>query len=410
MKKHILSVFLLGLVSLIIHQEVVAEPASIFTRANEQPVHSLAVSYEDSVSFASAPIIRFKESKNDGVFLYGKKQVIVGKKSPYEIFEFSISETPNEITFSIESNLPLEGLPEPRARNKHVGYGDLMLYYKNAKIGIKFAGRNKGIYSNITTINNTENYFGSKTPQIYINRLKSASVHDSNRILPPEWVTHVGRGALLSKEVEVEQVMENQYHHIQITVSKKDLPKGSFTAYLPTECINDYVLGEYALASELTNDEAEVPNDLSSLPMQNGLRDLRLNTVPIIWLLLREVNPIAGILSLRKSLTTGTTTETTGTTTETTGTTTETTGTTTETTGTTTETTGTTTETTGTTIETTGTTIETTGTTIETTGTTTETPIPEPNPANALVGLGLLLTGVAVTRRHPKEKELEKVS
>lgn len=35
---------------------------------------------------------------------------------------------------------------------------------------------------------------------------------------------------------------------------------------------------------------------------EKGLRDLRLNTIPIIWLLIREINPVAGILFLRKSL------------------------------------------------------------------------------------------------------------
>ena len=163
------------------------------------------------LSFAPAPIItHYPESKNDGIYLSGKHQVIVGEKSPYEILGFSMVETQDNLTFSIKSNLPLAGLPEPRANKQHIGYGDLILYYKNTKIGIKFTDQNKGVYSNITVINDAANHFGSQTPQDYIDRVKSASNHNFNGILPPEWVTHMGTGTLLSREVNVTQIQEDQ--------------------------------------------------------------------------------------------------------------------------------------------------------------------------------------------------------
>ena len=135
--------------------------------------------YETPVSTSSQqlrPAI-YTESPNDGIYITKKGKIIVGKNSPYEISGFSISEAEGNITFEIESNLPLKGLSEPRAKAKRIGYGDLFLYYPNTTAGIRFTGKKIGVYHQVKTVNNAKFHFGNKTTKDYIKRLKSAKAY-----------------------------------------------------------------------------------------------------------------------------------------------------------------------------------------------------------------------------------------
>ena len=173
----------------------------------EVPVESPVAASSQQVT----PAI-YRESPNDGIYMTKQGKVVVGKNSPYEISEFSIIEKEGMITFQIESNLPLKGLSEPRAKAKRIGYGDLLLYYQNTTAGIRFSGKQPGIYHNVRAVNNAKFHFGNKTTKEYIKRLKSANAYDSNMMFPPEWTTHIKTGSLFSQNVKVTEVKKNNPH------------------------------------------------------------------------------------------------------------------------------------------------------------------------------------------------------
>jgi hypothetical protein len=225
--------------------------------------------YEMPVS-TSSPQLRpaiYTEPPNDGIYMTKKGKVVVGKNSPYEISGFSIVETEGNITFEIESNLPLKGLPEPRAKAKRIGYGDLLLYYPNTTAGVRFTGKNTGIYHDVKTVNNAKFHFGNKTTKDYIKRLKSAKAYDANMLFPPDWKTHIQKGSLFSENVKVTETKTANHYVIRITMPRNQLPEGQFVAYLPTECINDYVMGTYPLAgnTQIEEEEGKTPKEVSEM-------------------------------------------------------------------------------------------------------------------------------------------------
>jgi hypothetical protein len=209
----------------------------------------------------------YTESRNDGIYITKKGKIIVGKKSPYEISGFSIIETEGNITFELKSNLPLRGLPETRARAKRIGYGDLLLYYPNTTAGVRFTGKKIGIYHDVKTVNNAKFHFGNKTTTDYIKRLKSAKAYDAKMLFPPDWKTHIKTGALFSKNLNVTEVKTENDYVIRITMPRNQLPEGQFIAYLPTECMNDYVIGTYPLAgnTQIEEEEGKAPKEVAAM-------------------------------------------------------------------------------------------------------------------------------------------------
>jgi hypothetical protein len=225
--------------------------------------------YETPVSTSSQqlqPAI-YTESPNDGIYITKKGKIIVGKNSPYEISGFSIIETKGNITFELKSNLPLKGLSEPRAKAKRIGYGDLLLYYPNTTAGVRFTGKKTGIYHDVKTVNNAKFHFGNKTTKDYIKRLKSADAYDAKMLFPPDWKTHIKAGSLFSKNLKVTEVKIGNHYVIRIRMPRNQLPEGQFVAYLPTECINDYVMGTYPLAgnTQVEEEEGKTPKEVSAL-------------------------------------------------------------------------------------------------------------------------------------------------
>jgi hypothetical protein len=225
--------------------------------------------YETPVSRSSQqlrPAI-YTESPNDGIYMTKKGKIIVGKNSPYEISGFSIVESEGNITFEIESNLSLSGLSEPRAKAKRIGYGDLLLYYPNTTAGVRFTGKTRGIYHDVTTVNNAKFHFGNKTKADYIKRLKSAHVYDAKMLFPPEWETHIKTGSLFSENLKVTESKTANHYVIRITMPRNQLPEGQFVAYLPTECINDYVMGTYPLVgnTQVEEEEGKAPKEVSEM-------------------------------------------------------------------------------------------------------------------------------------------------
>lgn len=225
--------------------------------------------YETPVSTSSQqlrPAI-YTESPNDGIYITKKGKIIVGKNSPYEISGFSIVETEGNITFEIESNLPLKGLSEPRAKAKRIGYGDLFLYYPNTTAGVRFTGKKTGIYHHVKTVNNAKFHFGNKTKTDYIKRLKSANAYDAKMVFPPDWKTHIKTGSLFSRNLNVSEIKTGNHYVIRITMPRNQLPDGQFVAYLPTECMNDYVMGTYPLTgnTQIEEEEGKVPKEVSEM-------------------------------------------------------------------------------------------------------------------------------------------------
>jgi len=225
--------------------------------------------YETPVSTSSQqlrPAI-YTESPNDGIYITKKGKIIVGKNSPYEISGFSIVETEGNITFEIESNLPLKGLSEPRAKAKRIGYGDLFLYYPNTTAGIRFTGKKIGVYHEVKTVNNAKFHFGNKTKTDYIKRLKSANAYDAKMVFPPDWKTHIKTGSLFSRNLNVSEIKTGNHYVIRITMPRNQLPDGQFVAYLPTECMNDYVMGTYPLTgnTQIEEEEGKVPKEVSEM-------------------------------------------------------------------------------------------------------------------------------------------------
>ena len=225
--------------------------------------------YETPVSTSSQqlrPAI-YTESPNDGIYITKKGKIIVGKNSPYEISGFSIVETEGNITFEIESNLPLKGLSEPRAKAKRIGYGDLFLYYPNTTAGVRFTGKKTGIYHHVKTVNNAKFHFGNKTKTDYIKRLKSANAYDAKMVFPPDWKTHIKTGSLFSRNLNVSEIKTGNHYVIMITMLRNQLPEGQFVAYLPTECMNDYVMGTYPLAgnTQIEEEEGKTPKEVSEM-------------------------------------------------------------------------------------------------------------------------------------------------
>ena len=225
--------------------------------------------YETPVSTSSQqlrPAI-YTESPNDGIYITKKGKIIVGKNSPYEISGFSIVETEGNITFEIESNLPLKGLSEPRAKAKRIGYGDLFLYYPNTTAGVRFTGKKTGIYHHVKTVNNAKFHFGNKTKTDYIKRLKSANAYDAKMVFPPDWKTHIKTGSLFSRNLNVSEIKTGNHYVIMITMLRNQLPEGQFVAYLPTECMNDYVMGTYPLTgnTQIEEEEGKVPKEVSEM-------------------------------------------------------------------------------------------------------------------------------------------------
>jgi hypothetical protein len=225
--------------------------------------------YETPVSTSSQqlrPAI-YTESPNDGIYITKKGKIIVGKNSPYEISGFSIVETEGNITFELKSNLPLKGLSEPRAKAKRIGYGDLFLYYPNTTAGIRFTGKKIGIYHDVKTINNAKFHFGNKTKTDYIKRLKSAKAYDAKMLFPPDWKTHIKTGSLFSRNLNVSEIKTGNHYVIRITMPRNQLPDGQFVAYLPTECMNDYVMGTYPLTgnTQIEEEEGKVPKEVSAM-------------------------------------------------------------------------------------------------------------------------------------------------
>ena len=225
--------------------------------------------YETPVSTSSQqlrPAI-YTESPNDGIYITKKGKIIVGKNSPYEISGFSIVETEGNITFELKSNLPLKGLSEPRAKAKRIGYGDLFLYYPNTTAGVRFTGKKTGIYHDIKTVNNAKFHFGNKTKTDYIKRLKSAKAYDAKMVFPPDWKTHIKTGSLFSRNLNVSEIKTGNHYVIRITMPRNQLPEGQFVAYLPTECMNDYVMGTYPLTgnTQIEEEEGKVPKEVSEM-------------------------------------------------------------------------------------------------------------------------------------------------
>ena len=225
--------------------------------------------YETPVSTSSQqlrPAI-YTESPNDGIYITKKGKIIVGKNSPYEISGFSIVETEGNITFELKSNLPLKGLSEPRAKAKRIGYGDLFLYYPNTTAGIRFTGKKIGVYHEVKTVNNAKFHFGNKTKTDYIKRLKSANAYDAKMVFPPDWKTHIKTGSLFSRNLNVSEIKTGNHYVIRITMPRNQLPDGQFVAYLPTECMNDYVMGTYPLTgnTQIEEEEGKVPKELSEM-------------------------------------------------------------------------------------------------------------------------------------------------
>ena len=225
--------------------------------------------YETPVSTSSQqlrPAI-YTESPNDGIYITKKGKIIVGKNSPYEISGFSIVETEGNITFELKSNLPLKGLSEPRAKAKRIGYGDLFLYYPNTTAGIRFTGKKIGVYHEVKTVNNAKFHFGNKTKTDYIKRLKSANAYDAKMVFPPDWKTHIKTGSLFSRNLNVSEIKTGNHYVIRITMPRNQLPEGQFVAYLPTECMNDYVMGTYPLTgnTQIEEEEGKVPKELSEM-------------------------------------------------------------------------------------------------------------------------------------------------
>lgn len=225
--------------------------------------------YETPVSTSSQqlrPAI-YIESPNDGIYITKKGKIIVGQNSPYEISGFSIVETEGNITFELKSNLPLKGLSEPRAKAKRIGYGDLLLYYPNTTAGVRFIGKKTGIYHDIKTVNNAKFHFGNKTTKDYIKRLQSANTYDAKMLFPPDWKTHIKAGSLFSKNLKVTEVKTGNHYVIRITMPRNQLPEGQFVAYLPTECMNDYVMGTYPLTgnTQIEEEEGKTPKEVSTL-------------------------------------------------------------------------------------------------------------------------------------------------
>jgi hypothetical protein len=225
--------------------------------------------YETPVSTSSQqlrPAI-YTESPNDGIYITKKGTIIVGKNSPYEISGFSIVETEGNITFELKSNLPLKGLSEPRAKAKRIGYGDLFLYYPNTTAGIRFTGKKIGVYHEVKTVNNAKFHFGNKTKTDYIKRLKSAKAYDAKMLFPPDWKTHIKTGSLFSRNLNVSEIKTGNHYVIRITMPRNQLPDGQFVAYLPTECMNDYVMGTYPLTgnTQIEEEEGKVPKEVSEM-------------------------------------------------------------------------------------------------------------------------------------------------
>ena len=236
----------------------------LFTLSEPSP----PINYVIPPVVSTQKISHYDESRNDGFFLSQQGKHVVGRKSPYEFQYFSIVENSKEITFQLQSNLPLKGLPEKRAKAKRIGYGDLLLYYPNTTVGIKLTGKNQGIYHNVKTVNNANLHFGNKTPQEYVKRLKVAKAYDPEMKFPPEWVTNLRSDSLFSKNLNVSEtkIEKDNSYLIEITVQKDLLPEGNFTAYLPSECINDYVLAMYSPTEKAelseTFDFLEAPESL----------------------------------------------------------------------------------------------------------------------------------------------------
>ncbi|NJN85705.1 MAG: PEP-CTERM sorting domain-containing protein [Leptolyngbyaceae cyanobacterium SL_7_1] len=98
-------------------------------------------------------------------FTDGTEGSIVGETSAFEFYALAFKQTSDRLFFAISSNLPLDGYPNPSARNGAVNYSDLFLNFTTPEfasangnlVGIRFDSKNDttlglGVYNNVTAI------------------------------------------------------------------------------------------------------------------------------------------------------------------------------------------------------------------------------------------------------------------
>lgn len=237
---------------------------------------------------------------------------VVGGTS-YEIYVMGYIETTDSLVFAINSNLPNDGISNPRAEDNNVKWGDLILNFSGTSLdsasgslyGVKFipdndSGVNQvGIYSNVTVKSVTADngllltqLGGSNSQTGYNPYVRSKDGNPQNGELGPddpyfnqgERIDNVINSGNLIGEVltltaaELSNLGFNSpdavgSHTIGISIPKELLPVGNFTAHLSMECGNDIV----AIRGEI------IPNPCIDIEKStNGVDADTLETAPAI--------------------------------------------------------------------------------------------------------------------------------
>lgn len=160
-------------------------------------------------------------------------QTLTGSQSRFEMYAVEIAVSDQEFVIRLDSNLPLQGVSSPFAKDGHIGYGDIFLESASGETyAIKFAPNESplptGVYGNVVARNAAADNYGS-----------SASANNPAIATNLVMGDRIGIGDIVVAQVE--GVPGSGNHRIVVSFPRHLLPEGTYTLSITQECANDLI-------------------------------------------------------------------------------------------------------------------------------------------------------------------------
>ncbi len=208
----------------------------------------------------------------------------------FEIFGMAYKQEGNTLSFALNADIGIEGHDWRHAKDKNIGWGDLVLTFGDVEYGVHFAGTNDsgvsetGLYSDITRQDVTKNNHGWSRFSSYANYVGAESTHFGDERDVAHFANRAKRqsgNSLASGTHEGDITMlgsselldfgaafggdETGDYTFGFSFEMTEAMTGEFVAELWLECINDSIALDGIVASKTTSHPVGVPEPTAML-------------------------------------------------------------------------------------------------------------------------------------------------